>query len=213
MEVLGIEVWQSIDVLKFGSISGSISNSSSLEAFVIPKECRKLVISSAANKWRDFKSKLTKKYIIPFIDTPELLENPPDDYRCINKEHWEQFVAERISDAFQELREAQIEKRKENKYPHRMARKGNANLQEELSATIPIEELDRATMWVKARQDKNGNFKAVEVQETANKIQKLKQKESDGSITTQGSDDVLTLALGRPEHPVGNEVKYGLHSQ
>ncbi|KAL6124651.1 hypothetical protein ACLB2K_077163 [Fragaria x ananassa] len=48
-----------------------------VEAFVIPKECRRLVIASAANKWRDFKSKLTAKYIIPLLGEPEKLENPP----------------------------------------------------------------------------------------------------------------------------------------
>ncbi|PRQ47017.1 putative transposase, Tnp1/En/Spm [Rosa chinensis] len=56
-------------------------------------------------------------------------------------------------------------------------------------------------MWVKARQDKNGYFKEPEVEKTAEKIERLKKKESDGELTTDGSDDVLTLALGNPEHP------------
>ena len=68
---------------------------------MIPKECRRLVIASAANKWRDFKSKLTAKYIIPFLGEPEKLENPPDDYRFIKKPVWDIFVATRITDTFQ----------------------------------------------------------------------------------------------------------------
>ncbi|KAK9947973.1 hypothetical protein M0R45_003566 [Rubus argutus] len=145
-------------------------------SFVVPKELRKLVVTSAANKWREFKCKLTKWYILPYIDSPELLEFPPDDYRSIEKADWDIFVANRISADFQELREIQIEKRKENKYPHRMARKGYANLQEELSETLTEEELDRATMWIKARQDKNGNFKQEEVEQKAKKIIKLQRK-------------------------------------
>lgn len=40
----------------------------------------------------------------------------------------------------------------------------------------------------------------------------LKKKESEGSLTTSGTDDVLTLALGNPEHPgrirgVGGNVR------
>ncbi|XP_062014202.1 uncharacterized protein LOC133730667 [Rosa rugosa] len=119
--------WREVDPEEKQKIWESI-----MDAYVIPKECKKLVITSAANKWREFKSKLTNKYIIPYMDTPELLENPPDDYRCVKKADWDIFVADRISAKFQELRDAQIEKRKENRYPHRMARKGYANLEAEL---------------------------------------------------------------------------------
>lgn len=138
---------------------------------MVPKEWKKLVITSAANKWREFKSKLTNWYIMPYLDNPELLEFPPDDYRSIDQHDWDKFVADRTTTKFKvwqllnfspitdnafllclyrlkssrrsnivdtsayslkELCEAQIKKRKENKYPHRMARKGYANLQEEL---------------------------------------------------------------------------------
>lgn len=38
------------------------------------------------------------------------------------------------------------------------------------SESIPESELDRATMWIKARQDKHGNFKDVEVEQKADEI-------------------------------------------
>ncbi|XP_040364380.1 uncharacterized protein LOC121049956 [Rosa chinensis] len=115
-----------------------------------------------------------------------------------------------------EIREAQIAKRKENKYPHRMSRKGYANLMEELSESVPLEELDRTTMWIKARQDRNGNFKQPEVEKKAEKIEHLRKREAEGEIATSGSDDVLTLALGNPEHrgrvrDVGGNVKPDLY--
>ncbi|KAM5584806.1 hypothetical protein ABKV19_004254, partial [Rosa sericea] len=185
------------------------------DAFLVPKELKKMVISSAATKWREFKSKLTNLYIIPYIDEPELLENPPDDYQSITKDTWHQFVADRLSTSFQEIREAQIAKQKENKYPPRMSRKGYANLMEELSESVPLEELDRATIWIKARQDRNGNFQP-EVEKKAEKIEHLRKKEAEGEIATSGSDDVLTLALGNPEHRgrvrgVGGNVKPDLY--
>ena len=67
---------------------------------MIPKQCRKLVISSAGSKWRDFKCTLTRKYIIPYLDNPEMLEFPPDDYHSISKDDWDKFVNTRITESF-----------------------------------------------------------------------------------------------------------------
>ncbi|PRQ35394.1 putative transposase, Ptta/En/Spm, plant [Rosa chinensis] len=204
---ISIPDWRDVDPDEKEKIWESIT-----DAFVIPKECRKMVITSAANKWREFKRKLTNLYIIPYMNEPDLLEFPPNDYRSITKDNWQTFVANRLSASFLEVREAQTMKRKENKYPHRMACKGYANLQEELSESMSLEQLDRATMWIKARQDKNGQFKQAEVEETAKKIENLKKREAEGEITTSGSEDVLTIALGNPEHHgrvrgVGGTVK------
>lgn len=70
-------------------------------AFVLPIQCRKLVLTSAASKWREFKSKLTKWYILPYKDDPELLQFPPDDYRSIEQADWDIFVDSRLTDSFQ----------------------------------------------------------------------------------------------------------------
>ncbi|KAL6225981.1 hypothetical protein ACLB2K_004829 [Fragaria x ananassa] len=165
------------------------------EAYVIPQQCRRFVLKSASTKWREFKSTLTTHYVMPFKDSPEKLENPPDDYRCIPKLHWSLFVEDRISEEFKELREVQSAKRKLNKYNHRMSRKGYAQSRVELAKKlgVPIEMLDRATMWLNAHSDKDGNFSSPE--------ETLKKQASEGSLTTLGSTDVLTLALKKPEHP------------
>lgn len=70
------------------------------KAFVVPPEARKIVIASAAQKWREFKSRLTTLYIIPHKDEPDLLEFPPEDYNFIEKTHWDIFVADRLSEEF-----------------------------------------------------------------------------------------------------------------
>ncbi|KAL6226022.1 hypothetical protein ACLB2K_004869 [Fragaria x ananassa] len=173
------------------------------EAYVIPQQCRRFVLKSASTKWREFKSTLTTHYIMPFKDSPEKLENPPDDYRCIPKLHWSLFVEDKISEEFKELREVQSAKRKLNKYNHRMSRKGYAQSRVELAKKlgVPIEMLDRATMWLNAHSDKDGNFSSPEVANAAKRIETLKKQASEGSLTTLGSTDVLTLALKKPEHP------------
>ncbi|XP_061998933.1 uncharacterized protein LOC133716232 [Rosa rugosa] len=99
-----------------------------------------------------------------------------------------------------EKRKAQQERRKQNKYPHRLSRKGYAGLEEELANEIDDEEIDRATLWIKGRQSKNGNFKDEETKKTAEKIAALKKRVATGELSIEGSDDILTLALGSPEH-------------
>ncbi|KAL6204906.1 hypothetical protein ACLB2K_022173 [Fragaria x ananassa] len=140
---------------------------------------------------------------MPFKDSLEKLKNPLDDYRCIPKLHWSLFVEDRISEEFKELRGVQSAKRNLNKYNHRMSRKGYAQSRVELAKKlgVPIEMLDRAIMWLNAHSDKDGNFSSPEVVNTAKRIETLKKQESEGSLTTVGSTDVLTLALKKPEHP------------
>ncbi|XP_024178951.1 uncharacterized protein LOC112184961 [Rosa chinensis] len=169
-------------------------------AFEIGPEKRKIVLESAASKWREFKSRLTRHYIMPYLDDPESLKFPPDDYRFINKDHWTQFVAERTNPQFIEVRRLAQARRAKNKYPHRMSRKGYAGLEEELSTTMEEDEIDRATLWIAGRQTKQGTFKDEGTKQCAEKIRDLKEKVASGELSTSGSNDVLTLALGTPEH-------------
>ena len=57
-------------------------------------------MKSACQKWREFKSRLTTKYVLPYRDQPELLASPPVDYSFIEKAHWDIFVADRLSPDF-----------------------------------------------------------------------------------------------------------------
>lgn len=69
-------------------------------AYDIPMEAEKMVLQSAGQKWREFKSRLTTYYVLPYRDQPNMLESPPADYSSIEKAHWDFFVADRISDEF-----------------------------------------------------------------------------------------------------------------
>lgn len=60
-----------------------------------------MVLTSASNRWRQFKSDLTRKYIMPFKDEAEALKNPPEDYGFIKQQHWKQFVNGRLTKEFQ----------------------------------------------------------------------------------------------------------------
>ncbi|BFG30852.1 hypothetical protein CerSpe_171260 [Prunus speciosa] len=57
---------------------------------------------------------------------------------------------------------------------------------------MPGEEIDRALLWKKAREDKTGNIPDPK--------DDLQKQVSEGTQTVSRSNDVLTLALGTPEH-------------
>jgi hypothetical protein len=56
-----------------------------------------MVLASAACKWREFKSRLTSQYILPFKDDVELLQTPPEEYNFIELADWKSFVSSRSS--------------------------------------------------------------------------------------------------------------------
>ncbi|CAL2230150.1 unnamed protein product [Prunus armeniaca] len=46
-------------------------------AYVVGEGAKKMVMSSAAKKWKDFKSTLTRQFILPFANENEKLKEPP----------------------------------------------------------------------------------------------------------------------------------------
>ncbi|CAL8990770.1 unnamed protein product, partial [Prunus brigantina] len=151
-------------------------------AFVVGQGGKNSVLSSAAKKWKDFKSTLTRHYILPYINDRERLSQPPETYKFIEKAQWDAFIREKLE------------------YNHRLSRKGYAGLEDELEETMPGVEIDRSTLWKRARQDKHGNIPDPKVAEKAKLIDDLQKKVSEGKVSVSGSNDVLTMALG-PEHP------------
>ncbi|VFQ88796.1 unnamed protein product [Cuscuta campestris] len=105
-----------------------------------------------------------------------------------------------------------VKRVKENKYPHRLSRKGYANLEQEWAKTHSGDEsvIDRSVTWVLARKDKEGNFKSDSTKQKAEEIEFLREQVCSGVLTEEGDDDVLTKALGKPEH--GGRVRgQGMH--
>ncbi|CAL2270949.1 unnamed protein product [Prunus armeniaca] len=61
-----------------------------------------------------------------------------------------------------------------------------------MRVTMLGEEIDRSLLWKKAREDKQGNIPDPK--------DDLKKQVSEGTLIVSRSNDVLTLALGTPEH-------------
>ncbi|VFQ80959.1 unnamed protein product [Cuscuta campestris] len=105
-----------------------------------------------------------------------------------------------------------VKRVKENKYPYRLSRKGYANLEQEWAKTHSGDEsvIDRSVTWVLARKDKEGNFKSESTKQKAEEIEFLREQVCSGVLTEEGDDDVLTKALGKPEHS-GRVRGQGMH--
>ncbi|BBN67910.1 hypothetical protein Prudu_224S000100 [Prunus dulcis] len=161
-------------------------------AFVVGQGGKNSVLSSAAKKWKDFKSTLTRHYILPYTNDKEKLSQPPETYKFIEKAQWDAFVASRLSKDFESVHSQHAQIREKLEYNHRLSRKGYAGLEDELEETMPGVEIDRSTLWKRARQDKHGNIPDPK--------DELQKQVSEGKVSVYGSNDVLTMALG-PEHP------------
>ncbi|CAL8989230.1 unnamed protein product [Prunus brigantina] len=204
------QIWEAVDI-----------------AFVVGQGGKNSVLSSAAKKWKDFKSTLMRHYILPYTNDRERLSQPPETYKFIEKAQWDAFVASRLSKDFESVHSQHAQIREKLEYNHRLSRKGYAGLEDQLEETMPGVEIDRSTLWKRARQDKHGNIPDPKVAEKAKLIHKtsvvhfrvvcikllrqnvlnkvvkgdeLQKQVSEGKVSVSGSNDVLTMALG-PEHP------------
>ncbi|BBN67701.1 hypothetical protein Prudu_157S000800 [Prunus dulcis] len=93
---------------------------------------------------------------------------------------WKDFNFKAFQD-FESVHSQHAQIREKLEYNHRLSRKGYAGLEDELEETMPGVEIDRSTLWKRARQDKHETSLGRQSQ-------------------SRGSKDVLTMALG-PEHP------------
>ncbi|CAL2260008.1 unnamed protein product [Prunus armeniaca] len=154
-------------------------------------------------KWaeipKDIKEQIWEAVDMAFVER-EKLSQPPEVYKFIEKAEWDAFVASRLSKEFESVHSQHSQIMEKLEYNHRLSRKGYAGLEDQLEETMPGVEIDRSTLWKKARQDKHGNIPDPKVAEKAKLIDELQKQVAEGSLSLTGSNDVLTLALG-PEHP------------
>lgn len=69
--------------------------------FELPPESKQATLQSASTKWRQFKSTLTREYVLPHKNDPEALKEPPEMYDFIELSDWQSFVISRLSESWQ----------------------------------------------------------------------------------------------------------------
>ncbi|KAH7838044.1 hypothetical protein Vadar_021409 [Vaccinium darrowii] len=171
------------------------------EAFIVDPRSRKKVLSSIATCLRTFRRTLTN-YIYDHKSDPEILSKPPKAYSFLEQTHWDSFVKSRLAQGFEEFRDTQRERRACNIYDHRVGRMGYSGLQEKIVAKTPepVQNIERSYMWKMARQNKDGEYDNIDIKKKAAQIDEIAKNVEDGTIQSQGSNDVLTMALGGNEN-------------
>ncbi|CAL2236852.1 unnamed protein product [Prunus armeniaca] len=101
-----------------------VSESQSKDSQGSKGQGKEMVLSSAAKKWKDFKSTLTRQFILPFANEKEKLKEPPQLYNFIEKSEWDAFVASRLSPDFEVVHSKQSQRREKCEYNHRLSKKG-----------------------------------------------------------------------------------------
>ncbi|KAH1226091.1 hypothetical protein GmHk_11G032846 [Glycine max] len=129
----------------------------------------------------------------------------------ISKEKWAQFCQTRRDPSSEDVRKKAQAIQKQNTAPHVFSRGGYDYLEQKLLAEKTKKKLEEAAQpgsvdgvidppssvrrhvkWKMARTKKTGEMTTEAVKEIAEKI---------GSFVPHGRQDVLTAAIGRPEHP------------
>ncbi|KAI5316902.1 hypothetical protein L3X38_036609 [Prunus dulcis] len=88
----------------------------------IPKDIKEQIweaVDMAFVKWKDFKSTLTRHYILPYTNDKEKLSQPPETYKFIEKAQWDAFVASRLSKDFESVHSQHAQIREKLEYNHR----------------------------------------------------------------------------------------------
>ncbi|VVA40872.1 PREDICTED: ubiquitin-like-specific, partial [Prunus dulcis] len=122
----------------------------------IPKDVKEQIweaVDMAFVKWKDFKSTLTRHYILPYTNDREKLSQPPETYKFIEKAQWDAFVASRLSKYFESVHSQHAQIREKLEYNHRLSRKGYAGLEDELEKTMPGDDLQKQVSEGKVRVD------------------------------------------------------------
>lgn len=70
--------------------------------FELAPESEYAVMNSASQKWRDFKNKLTSRFVWPNKDNPEKLISPPSQYQ-LPLADWKAFVDARLDPSWEVL--------------------------------------------------------------------------------------------------------------
>jgi hypothetical protein len=183
------------------------------ESFRVPKgtedAVRKSMLSAMARRFRGWKVEMNRDFVkknrVP----------PPKKMGKITQAQWEEFVRQKTEPKAKELSETNSQRAKKNKHPHRLGSTGYLpkamewnRIIEEAMANGTLDPLlkdidERALRWILARAGLTNEGKLLNpelVGEVAEKVQEYAEKRKKGEFKPRRENDILTAALGTPEH-------------
>ncbi|PON71432.1 hypothetical protein PanWU01x14_072290, partial [Parasponia andersonii] len=130
----------------------------------------------------------------------ELLEHPPASYApWIEPKVWDEFVKKIVSAEWEKVRKVQQGKATQNKYPHRISRLGYAGLEAKIEKDKGRCGIDRSELRSRGRVPKKGDH-TEEIKVIVYRIKDYNQQFQERNLEIDGSNNILTMALGTPEY-------------
>lgn len=173
------------------------------------------VLRDLSARCKNFKSRLTHDYFAKKTKNDKD-HKPWEVYVGINVDDWEKFKAIREDSDFQSLSDQNRSNKEKNEHPHLLGRGGYINreeqhVKEQMKNNALSGESDTSTVrmitprphyerWIDGRKNKNGEISNPNTKLVVEKINKLKEAQKSGEFTSEGSHDILSEALGTPEH-------------
>ncbi|KAL3619152.1 Proteasome subunit beta type-3 [Castilleja foliolosa] len=175
---------------------------------------RRKWVNYVGRRWTVFKTNLTTTYIYG-----KKKSDPPyvKEYEFLDKETWDAFVALRLTPEEKAKRLKAQEIQSNNKCPQRCSRGGYEVLTQKMidekykarkeASEDPSEIIQppsppsRHEAWKRARIKPSGEYINQETSVIAEKIDALEQEASSGSFKPTGRNDILAVAIGKPDHP------------
>ncbi|KAL3639108.1 Proteasome subunit beta type-3 [Castilleja foliolosa] len=180
----------------------------------LQKRFRRKWVNYVGRRWAVFKTNLTTNFIYG-----KKKDEPPyvKEYEFLDKETWDAFVAARLSEEEKAKRLKAQQIQAQNKCPHRCSRGGYEVLTQKImdekfkarqkASDDPSEIIEppsppsRHETWKRARIKPSGEYINEATSAIAAKINALEQEQSSGSLTPSGRNDLLAVAIGKPDHP------------
>ncbi|XP_019188856.1 PREDICTED: uncharacterized protein LOC109183092 [Ipomoea nil] len=187
---------------------------------------KSFVLKIAAKRWRDFKSRLKREYI---VNKHPKYESPAQFYEYVSEESWLKFVANCESEEFKKRSEKAKERQACNVHPHFLGSAGYAGKKAEWMMSDPLSSQsscasvsstllsdDRSFDWVRAKvkKSKEGNYYIPneKTQEVFHKIIEKCDEVGQGTFQPHRHHDILFAALGKPEDKRGSGSVRGIGS-
>ncbi|KAL5184673.1 hypothetical protein HKD37_17G048346 [Glycine soja] len=179
---------------------------------------KRKLLQTMGKTWRQFKSDLTRKWDLA-ADQDSVEDTVYEKYD-ISKEKWAQFCQTRRDPSWEDVRKKAQAIQKQNTAPHVLSRGGYDYLEKKLLAEKTKKKLEEAAYsgnvdgvidpsssvrrhvkWKMTRMNKTGEMTIKAAKEIAAKIDSFEEQVTQRSFVPHGREDVLTAAIGRPEHP------------
>ncbi|KAL3635689.1 Proteasome subunit beta type-3 [Castilleja foliolosa] len=208
-------IWQAIlEKFEIFLVDGDKEVEFSLVDVKLQEKFRRKWVNYVGRRWNVFKTNLTTTYIYG-----KKKDEPPyvKDYEFLDKATWEAFVASRLSEEEKAKRLKAQQLQSHNKCPQRCSRGGYEVLTQKIideklktrqqacddpsDIIQPPSPPSRHETWKRARIKPSGDYINPETSAIAAKIGALEQEASSGSFTPSGRNDILAVAIGKPDHP------------